>query len=117
MDRREMLKATLLAGGAVLLSAESSRVKAEKFPTGGEFPPSPSTKAFDQELRRMAIKKPLPGGVKDLRRPENGGVAPNGTVYPQICGNDALTPYYNSLERIVASQQRNSANNVQFPPE
>jgi hypothetical protein len=50
--------------------------------------------------------------VSDLSLPVNGGVAPNGTVYPQITGNDALTTYTNSLERIVAAQQRIA----QFPP-
>ena len=64
----------------------------------------------------MRIKKALPGGANDLVRPENGGKLPNGTVYPQVTGDDALTPYSNSLERIVAAQQRNSGNNIQFPP-
>src|SRR5262245_38574294 len=110
MDRREMLKASLLAGGAVLLTTTTPHAKAEKFPTGGEFPASPPTKAVAQELRRLPIKQPLLEGVKDLKLPENGGVAPNGTVYPQVRGDDTLTTYYNSLDRIVALQQRNSAN-------
>jgi FtsP/CotA-like multicopper oxidase with cupredoxin domain len=64
----------------------------------------------------MPTKRALPGGARDLRKPENGGFAPNGTVYPQVTGNDALTTYRSSSERIVALHQRNSGNNVQFPP-
>jgi FtsP/CotA-like multicopper oxidase with cupredoxin domain len=120
MDRREMLKLSVLAGGAVLLSAESSRAAPVPHPTGGTFdPPSPPVcdpDPFMVELPRMPIKSALRGGAKDLSLKENGGVAPNGTVYPQITGDDALTTYMNSLERIVAQQQRNSGNNIQFPP-
>src|SRR5262245_3276422 len=114
MDRREMLKLSLLTGGAMLLSAKSNRAMAVEHPTGGIFnPPSPPVKnPFTVELHRMPVKTPLKG-VNDLRLPENGGVAPNGTVYPQVTGNDVLTPYVNSLERIVALQQRNFGNNVQ----
>jgi hypothetical protein len=100
MNRREMLKLSLLSGGVVLLSAKSSRAMAVSLPTGGIFD-SPS----------------LPRGLKDLSFKENGGFAPNGTVYPQITGNDALTTYRNSLERIVALQQRTSGKNIQFPPQ
>jgi FtsP/CotA-like multicopper oxidase with cupredoxin domain len=64
----------------------------------------------------MPAKSPLPGGANDLSLKENGGFAPNGTVYPQVTGNDTCTTYMNSLERIVATQQRNFGNNVQFPP-
>jgi hypothetical protein len=64
----------------------------------------------------MPIKAALPGGVSDLSLPENGGVAPNGTVYPQVTGDDALTTYRNSSARIVVPQQLNSGNNFQFPP-
>jgi FtsP/CotA-like multicopper oxidase with cupredoxin domain len=111
----EILKLSLLAGGALLWSFHA---KAQSHPTGGVFePPSPPvTNPFIEELRRMPIKTALPGGVSDLSLPENGGFAPNGTVYPQVTGKDALTTYMNSLERIVALQQRNSGNNVQFPP-
>jgi FtsP/CotA-like multicopper oxidase with cupredoxin domain len=116
MNRRELLKLSLLSGSAVLLSGNSDHVEADSFPTGGNFPPSPKTRCFVQELPRMPVKAPLPGEVKDLSLKENGGVAPNGTVYPQITGNDALTTYSHSPERIVALQQRNSGNNIQFPP-
>jgi FtsP/CotA-like multicopper oxidase with cupredoxin domain len=111
----EILKLSLLASGAVLWSFHA---KAQSHPTGGVFePPSPPvTNPFIEELRRMPIKTALPGGVSDLSLPENGGFAPNGTVYPQVTGKDVLTTYMNSLERIVALQQRNSGNNVQFPP-
>ena len=111
----EILKLSLLASGAVLWSFHA---KAQSHPTGGVFePPSPPvTNPFIEELGRMPIKTALPGGVSDLSLPENGGFAPNGTVYPQVTGKDVLTTYMNSLERIVALQQRNSGNNVQFPP-
>jgi FtsP/CotA-like multicopper oxidase with cupredoxin domain len=117
MNRRTMIKVTLLSGSGLLLSATRNRAAAASFPTGGNFPPSPPTTPFVEELRRMPTKTPLPGGVNDLSLPANGGVAPNGTVYPQITRNDALTTYPNSLERIVAAQQRNSGNNIQFPPQ
>src|SRR5262249_2126244 len=71
---------------------------------------------FSVELKWPQFKTALPRGAADLELPENGGVKPNGTVYPQVTGNDALTTYRNSLERVVALQQRNSGNNVQFPP-
>src|SRR6266478_336610 len=121
MHRRKMLKRGFLAGGVMLLSAWSNHVRAEPHPTphptGGIFDPaSPPITPFVQELHRMPIKTALPGGVSDLSLPENGGVAPNGTVYPQVSGNDALTTYRNSSALIVAPQQRNSGNNVQFPP-
>jgi FtsP/CotA-like multicopper oxidase with cupredoxin domain len=120
MDRREMLKAGLLAGSAVLVASSTSRAQPVQHPTGGFFdPPSPPVEdptPFMVELPRMPVKTPLPRGAKDLSLPANGGFAPNGTVYPQVTGNDAHTTYMNSLERIVALQQRNSGNNVQFPP-
>jgi FtsP/CotA-like multicopper oxidase with cupredoxin domain len=128
MDRRAMLTVSLLAGGAVflsavLLAAKSNSAVGVHHPTGGFFdPPSPPVAdpaPFTVELPRMPTKTPLPDGEKGekyLSLPENGGVAPNGTVYPQITGDDALTTYTNSLERIVALQQRNSLNNRQFPP-
>jgi FtsP/CotA-like multicopper oxidase with cupredoxin domain len=111
----EILKLSLLAAGAVFWSFHA---KAQSHPTGGVFePPSPPVaNPFIEELRRMPIKTALPGGVSDLSLPENGGFAPNGTVYPQVTGKDVVTTYMNSLERIVALQQRNSGNNVQFPP-
>src|SRR5262245_20694 len=116
MNRREMLKVSLLSGGALLLAAEDDPPMPVTFPTGGSFVPSPAAKPFVVDLPRMPVKTPLPGGIADLSLPENGGVAPNGTVYPQVTGVDALTTYPNSLERIVASQQRNYGNNIQFPP-
>jgi FtsP/CotA-like multicopper oxidase with cupredoxin domain len=119
MNRREMLKFSILTGSAVMLFGETQQAWAESHPTGGIFdPPSPPvTNPFTVKLPRMPLKTPLPGGISDLSLPENGGVAPNGTVYPQVTGNDALTTYMNSLERIVAAHQRNSANNVQFSPQ
>jgi FtsP/CotA-like multicopper oxidase with cupredoxin domain len=117
MNRREMFELSLLSGGGVLLPAKWSRAQVPSFPTGGSFPPSPPTRPFVQDLRRMPTKTPLPRGVIDLSLPVNGGFAPNGTVYPQVTGNDALTTYTDSLERIVAAQQRNSGRrNIQFPP-
>jgi FtsP/CotA-like multicopper oxidase with cupredoxin domain len=118
MDRRDVLKLGLFSGTAFLLSSDGTHAMAASHPTGGKFDnPSPAiTNPFAIELPRMTVKTPLPGGANDLLRPENGGVAPNGTVYPQIRGNDALTTYPNTLERIVAAQQRNSGNNIQFPP-
>ena len=116
MNRRDMLKMSLLSGGAMLLSAKCKRAMAEKFPTGGDFPPSPTTTPFVVELPRMPVKAPLPGGANDLSVKQNGGVAPNGTVYPQITGNDALTTYLGTSEKIVALQQFNSGTNIQFPP-
>jgi len=65
----------------------------------------------------MPVKAPLPGGASDLSLPLNGGVPLNGTVYPQITGNDALTNYSGTQERIVALQQFNSGANVLFPPQ
>lgn len=126
INRRDMLKLGLAAGGAVLLCSGSQLAPARanqpvpnRHPTGGVFPnPSPKVEhPFSQHLLRMPRKTHLPGGAADLARPENEGVLPNGTVYPQITGVDALTTYSHSLERIVALQQRNSGNNVQFPPQ
>ena len=117
MGRRDGIRLSLLLSGAVLLGAASNCARAQSHPTGGIFvDPSPSVTPFVEELYRMPVKAALPGGANDLLLPQNGGVAPNGTVYPQVTGNDALTTYTNSLERIVAQQQRNSGNNVQFPP-
>ena len=112
----EILKLSLLAGGAVLWSFHA---KAQSHPTGGVFePPSPPvTNPFMEELRRMPIKTALPGGANDLSLPENGGVAPNGTVYPQVTGNDALTTYMNSLERIVAAATAQLRQQRPVPPE
>jgi FtsP/CotA-like multicopper oxidase with cupredoxin domain len=64
----------------------------------------------------MPVKAPLPGGRNDLILEVNGGAEPNGTVYPQITGNDALTTYSHSLERIVAPHQYNSGSNTRFRP-
>jgi FtsP/CotA-like multicopper oxidase with cupredoxin domain len=94
----------------------SSLALAEKFSTGGDFDKSPDAEAFKLELPRIPEKTPL-SSVDDLLLPKNGGVAPNGTVYPQIKGKDALTVYPYSLDRIVAPHQRNSDNNRQFPPQ
>lgn len=107
MNRREILKLGLLSGGAMLLSGHSNRAMAApvEHPTGGIFEfPSPEIKnPFKVELRRMPRKT----GVADLSLPENHGVAPNGTVYPQVTGKDSLTTYVNSVpgEKIVATQQ------------
>ena len=60
MNRREMLELSLLSGGALLLSGNSNRAVAVSFPTGGNFPPSPKTTPFMQELPRMPLKSPLP---------------------------------------------------------
>jgi FtsP/CotA-like multicopper oxidase with cupredoxin domain len=114
----KMAKRCLLAQIAVIVFAGSGHGGADTLATGGVFkPPSPPViHPFIQELHRMPIKVPLPGGVSDLSLPINGGVAPNGTVYPQVTGKDALTTYMNSPATIVVPQQRNSGNNVQFPP-
>ena len=129
MNRRDLLKVSLLTGGAVLLCEESGYARAVNqavppHPTGGVFdPPSPEVmNPFSVELKDTFFKTALPGTTPDLARDllalsENGGVKPNGTVYPQVTGDDALTTYRNSLERIVALQQRNSGNNKQFPPQ
>ncbi len=108
----------ILSSTLLVVCVGLSLVEADTLPTGGVFePPSPPvTHRFIQELHRMPTKTALPGGVSDLSLPQNGGVAPNGTVYPQVTGKDSLTTYVNSLAMIVASQQRNSGNNVQFPP-
>jgi FtsP/CotA-like multicopper oxidase with cupredoxin domain len=119
MNRREIINLSLLAGGALFLFAQSNLAGADsRHPTGGDFaPPSPPIiNPWAEELCRMPVKIALPGGANDLILPANGGVAPNGTVYPQICGNDALTTYWDSLDRIVVPQQLNSGNNIQFPP-
>lgn len=63
----------------------------------------------------MEIKLPIP--LRDLQRRENGGVLPNGTVYPQVTGPDSLTTYPNTLERVVAAHQRNSGSMIQFKPQ
>lgn len=119
MNRREMLKLGLLSSGALVLLPSQSTAAPVRRPTGGLFDElSPAIiNPFSVELRPTVFKVPLPGKAADLERKENGGVKPNGTVYPQVTGTDALTTYRNSLERIVASQQRNSGNNVQFPPQ
>lgn len=117
MNRRQAIKLTVLSGGAVMLSGGLDQAAVQPFPTGGNFPPSPPTTPFAVELRRMPIKAPLANGKKDLYLPVNGGVPPNGTVYPQVTGNDALTTYPDSLERVVAPHQRNSGNNIQYPPQ
>jgi hypothetical protein len=62
MNRRELLKSSVLSGAAVLLSAKSNRAMADRLPTGGDFPPSPGTRPFVAELRRMPTKTSLPGG-------------------------------------------------------
>lgn len=126
MNRRDMLKQSIATGGAMLLSSGGPLAPAKAqppdpnhHPTGGNFPiPSPKVeRPFSQKLLIMQPKTHLPGGEADLTLRENGGVLPNGTVYPQITGGDALTTYSHSLERIVALQQRNSANNIQFSPQ
>jgi FtsP/CotA-like multicopper oxidase with cupredoxin domain len=118
MNRRAALKLGLAAGGALLVSSNRTFAAPVRLPTGGVFdPPSPPTRPFLQELPRMPIKCSLPGGANDLLRPENGGVLPNGTVYPQVSGPDALTTYVGTTERIVVPHQRNSGSNIQFPPQ
>src|SRR4051794_13768066 len=120
MNRRELIKLSLLSGVAVLLPTKRTNASAAATPaTGGFFdPPSPEImNPFTVELPRMSIKASLPGGVNDLSLPVNGAAAPNGTVYPQVTGLDALTTYRNSLERIVAHQQRNSIHNIQYSPQ
>jgi len=118
MKRREMIKLSLVSGGALLLSAKNSYAGPDSHCTGGIFkPPSPPITPFVQELHRMPTKTSLAGGAADLTLSENGGFAPNGTVYPQVTGDDALTNYSQSLEMIVARQQRNSGKNIQFPPQ
>ncbi len=119
MNRRDMLKLGLLSSGALLLSPSKASAALIRRPTGGLFDELSPTivDPFEDELKSTHFKTQLPGKAADLERPENGGVKPNGTVYPQVTGNDALTTYRNSLERIVALQQRNSGNNVQFPPQ
>lgn len=120
MNRREILKSALFLGGALLLFPEEGSAQSQSPPTGGVFnPPSPQLTPFATELPRMPKKVAL-SGVDVLRLPECGGVLPNGTVYPQITGNDANTTYSKSNskpnERIVALHQRNSGNTIQFPP-
>lgn len=92
MNRGEIIKLSFLA---ILFAAWSIDASAAvDHPTGGVFaPPSPKVEAFSQELYRIPKKEELPGGVPGgisaLSRPENGGAAPDGTVYPQITGRDA----------------------------
>ena len=117
MQRREMIKLSLVSGGAVLLGAECNQAQAASPPTGGVFnPPSPLARPFLQELPRMPVKCSLPNGADGLLLPENGGVKPNGTVHPQITGDDVFTTYDGTNERIVATQQRNSGERPQFAP-
>lgn len=40
MNRREMIKVSLLSGGAVLMSAKSASAQPVRFRTGGFFDPS-----------------------------------------------------------------------------
>jgi len=113
-----MIKVTALAGSAVMLAPNIGLAQATSHPTGGFFdPPSPPVTEFAAKLPIMPVKKALLGGANGLSRPENGGVKPNGTVYPQVTGNDALTTYMNSPASIVAAQQRNSGSNLQFQPQ
>jgi hypothetical protein len=68
MNRREMVKLSLLSGSAVLLSAEGKQARANNqavpHSTGGVFnPPSPTVvNTFTVELPRMPTKTALPGG-------------------------------------------------------
>lgn len=118
ITRRQMMKITVLTGSAVLLASPENEAKAAtRPPTGGNFdPPSPLARPFLQELPRMPVKCSLPNGADDLLLPENGGVQPNGTVHPQITGNDVFTTYDGTNERIVATQQRNTGARPQFAP-
>jgi len=117
MNRRDMLKLGVISAGAILVPRTGALAAPVRLPTGGVFdPPSPPTRPFVQELPRMPIKCSLPGGKYDLLRKENGGVLPNGTVYPQITGSDALTTYAGTPELIVAPHQRNSEPTPQLPP-
>lgn len=108
----------VLATAAVSLFCNQCQAQPVSHPTGGVFnDPSPKVeKAFSVELLTVKQKEPVTDWQNEFMLAENGGVLPNGTVYPQVTGKDALTTYTNSLERIVALQQRNSANNPQFPP-
>jgi FtsP/CotA-like multicopper oxidase with cupredoxin domain len=123
MNKSEVIRLTHLLGGAVLLFVMSSYAQPAEHPTGGVFDlPSPEIiDPFEDELKETDFKTALGGTPQEilakLEEKANGGVLPNGTVYPQVKDVDALTTYRNSLERIVALQQRNSGNNKQFPPE
>jgi FtsP/CotA-like multicopper oxidase with cupredoxin domain len=118
-----MLKLGLISGGAMLLSPSKAAAAPVRWPTGGLFDElSPAiVDPFQDELKETHFKTPLGRTPLDslakLEEKTNGGVLPNGTVYPQVKGDDALTTYRNSLERIVALQQRNSGNNKQFRPQ
>src|SRR4051794_9385843 len=89
MNRRERLEASLLTGAALLLPVGRARA-ADRHPTGApiESKSPPILKPFEIELTRVSEKRPLQGEVAALSLKENGGHAPNGTVYPQITGND-----------------------------
>jgi FtsP/CotA-like multicopper oxidase with cupredoxin domain len=117
MNRRDALRLGLVSGVSLLLPLRKASAALIQWPTGGRFDElSPAiVDEFKDELKSTTFKIPLDRA--DLLLPANGGALPNGTVYPQITGADALTMYRNSLERIVALHQRNSGNNVQFPPE
>ena len=79
MNRREMIKLSLLSAGAMVLRATAASAGPASHGTGGIFdPPSPPVTPFVEELHRMPIKSPLPGGMNDLSLKVNGGVAPNG---------------------------------------
>jgi FtsP/CotA-like multicopper oxidase with cupredoxin domain len=124
MNRRDMLKLSFLSSGVLLLSPSKASAAPVRWPTGGLFDElSPAiVDPFQDELKETHFKTPLLGrtpldSLAKLKEKTNGGVLPNGTVYPQVNGDDALTTYRNSLERIVALQQRNSGNNKQFRPQ
>ena len=70
--------------------------------TGGQFDElsPPIIDPFKDKLKDTFFKIALPGMTPDLARdllalPENGGVLPNGTVYPQVKGDDTLTCLFN----------------------
>ena len=117
---RESITVAVLTLGVMVLLSNQSHAQPVSHPTGGEFKnASPKVeKAFSVDLLTIKTKEPLEETTweTEFKKTENGGVRPNGTVYPQVTGEDALTTYTNSLERIVALQQRNSGNNRQFPP-
>jgi FtsP/CotA-like multicopper oxidase with cupredoxin domain len=122
MNRRKLLTLGLVLSGALLVSPSKASAAPEPWPTGGKFDElSPEiVDPFEDELNETHFKTPLATtpleSLAKLKEKSNGGVLPNGTVYPQVKDVDALTTYRNSLERIVALQQRNSGNNVQYLP-
>lgn len=119
VNRREMLKLSLATGAVTMLPEIiiACPTGSLRHPTGACIEPkSPAiVNEFKAEMPLMEIKLPVP--LRELRNKEYGGVLPNGTVYPQVTGADALTTYPNTLERVVAAHQRNSGSMIQFRPQ